>query len=118
MLNPELDIAALAIEYQQDDRVQIRDIFKLDIAERLRSCCLSEVPFDYIFHIDGQNRVMTAQEMSALDSSQQESIKAEVMKAAGKGIGFLYCGYMMNRHEEPANKSLAFLQQVHDSFKN
>ena len=67
MLNPELDIAALAREYQQDDRIQIRDIFKPEIAERLRKCCLSEVPFDYIFHIDGQNKVMTAQEMSSLD---------------------------------------------------
>lgn len=118
MLNPELDIAALAREYQQDDRIQIRDIFKPEIAERLRKCCLSEVPFDYIFHIDGQNKVVTEEEMSSLDSSQQESMQAEVMKAASKGIGFLYCGYMMNRHEEPANKSLAFLHQVYDSFKD
>ena len=118
MLNPDLDIEALAAEYRQDDRIRIPNIFRTDVAERVRECCLSQVPFDFIFHQDGQNRVMSAQEMSALNSSQQKSMEQKVMQDASKGVGFLYCGYMMNRHEKPADEALAFLHQVYDSLKS
>ena len=118
MLNPDLNIAALAEEYRLDDRIRIRNVFKPEIAERIRKCCLSHVPFDFIFHEDGHNKVLTPQQMSALNSSQRKSMQRNVMQAASRGVGFLYCGYMMNRHKNPADESLAFLHQVYDSLKS
>jgi len=118
MLNPDLDIDALAEEYRRDDRVRIKNIFQQDVAERLRDGCVSHVPFDFIFHLDGQNRVLTSEQMAALDSNQQKSMNAKVMQAASEGVGFFYCGYMPNRHAKPDNESLAFLHQVYESLKN
>ncbi|MDA1372174.1 MAG: 2OG-Fe(II) oxygenase [Proteobacteria bacterium] len=113
MLNPDLDITALAEEYRQDDRIRISNIFTQGVAERVRECCLSQVPFDFIFHEDGQNRVVSAGEMSTYDTAQQKALETKIMRAASKGIGFLYCGYMLNRPQQPQNESLAFL---HDMF--
>jgi len=64
MLNPNLDRAAFAEQFAVDGRVRIENILDADVAERIRECCLDHVPYEYLTNIDGQNVVITADEMT------------------------------------------------------
>lgn len=112
MLNPNLDTNELAAEFDRDDRIRITDILDPDIAERIAHHCEHDVPYEYIYHVDGQNHVATADEMKSMDPATQKETMEKVMAAAAEGIGFLYCGYMMGRANETDNENLGFLHSV------
>lgn len=112
MLNPNLDVNELAAEFDRDERIRISDILDPDVAERIAHNCEHHVPFEYIYHLDGQNLVATPDEMKSMDPAEQKQIMEKVMAAAADGIGFLYCGYMMGRATDTDDENLRFLHSV------
>ncbi len=113
MLNPALDRQALAEEFKIDDRILILDVLRPNVAEKIHSLCLTEVPFEFVFVQNGKNRVMPAQKMAAMSRKEQRELQRELFEAASIGEGFLYCGYMMSRANfEASNDKLRFLHQV------
>ncbi len=116
MINPNLDLDALSQAYRSDDRIRINNIFSDEIAQRLHAC-VEELPFDYILHADGQNRVLSEAQMAAFSAEEKRAMQAKLWQGAAQGIGFLYCGYMMNRRERPANRDLAFLHDVYEGLQ-
>lgn len=113
MLNPKLDRKALAARYAEDDRVRIADVLDSRVAERIREICLGPVPWEYLLHIDGRNLVVPADVFEAMDSADANELHRKIGAAAAEGVGFLYCGYKIDRKQSDAdNDDLAFLHGV------
>lgn len=113
MLNTDLDTTALAAQFQQDDRIRIRNILDTNTAEQVTACCESKVPFDFIYHLDGENRVTSAADMAAISIEDQQRMHQKLMQAASQGVGFLYSGYMMNRPGHKPDPELKILYDLH-----
>jgi len=97
MLNPNLDKQQLAHEFAVDGRIRIDDILEPELAERVRNACLNSIPFEYLSHVDGENIVIPAESMASLDPAEAQALQSKVVAAASAGVGFFYCGYMMDR---------------------
>jgi SM-20-related protein len=115
MLNPNLDIDALASEYALDDRLRIENLLDPDFAERLHAACRDDVPYEYICHVDGQNVVIPEDELRGLSPKDQQELQNNLLEAASDGVGFFYSGYQMRRAQIDADDDkLAFLHQMFD----
>ena len=112
MLNSSLNIEALAAQYQQDDRIRIVNILDESVTESVAQCCETKVPFDFIYHIDGENKVTPARDMAAISPGDQQSLHKKLMQAASQGVGFLYSGYMMNLHADSEDPELSVLHEL------
>jgi Rps23 Pro-64 3,4-dihydroxylase Tpa1-like proline 4-hydroxylase len=97
MLNPNLDKKQLARDFAIDGRLRIDDILDPDYAERVRDACLNSVPFEYVSYVDGENIVIPAESMAKMDPAEAQALQSKVVAAASEGVGFFYCGYMMDR---------------------
>ena len=113
MLNPDLDTKALAAEFEKDGRIRIENILTPGVAERVRAYCLTDVPFETIYYLDGENHVSPVEEMARMDPSQQHEFQTKIIKAAGQGVGFVYCGYMIGRAQKNvASERLRYLHSI------
>jgi len=114
MLNPDLDRKALAEEFHRDQRILIDNVLRRDVAERVRAICAEKVSFDYVFFLNGAVRVASEQEMLAFDAAKKAQISQELMQNATEGIGYLYCGYVMNDKRAGLGGDPGFLHEVFD----
>jgi Rps23 Pro-64 3,4-dihydroxylase Tpa1-like proline 4-hydroxylase len=114
MLNPDLDRDALAAEFRGDQRILIPDVLRPEVAERIRSICAEKVAFDYVYFLDGAVRVTGGQEMAAFDAATKARISQELMRNATDGIGYLYCGYVMNATRADGDGDLRCLYEVYE----
>lgn len=112
MLNPKLDIPSLADAYRQDERLRIDNVLDPKIAQRVQEICLNSVPFDYVYHLNGENLISSQEEMSAMGKVHQQNLHNRVMQEASEGVGFLYCGYRMDRARDDADEALHFLHDI------
>ena len=113
MLNPNLDMTALAAEYASDQRIRITDVFDADFAARVAEHCEHHVPYDYLFHVDGQNKIAPADQFRSLSREHAQELNEKLIDAASRGIGFLYCGYMMSRAQlDTDDEHVRFLHSI------
>ena len=96
MLNPELDIDALRSAFAQDQRVRIDDVLDQHFAKEVETCLKQSVPFDYIFHRQGLDYVVSEQKMAQLAVPDQKKLQTELSELASQGVGFLYAGFRMD----------------------
>ena len=115
MLNPNIDIDALASEYAQDDRVRVADILQAEFADRLHIACRDDVPYEYICHIGGKNVVIPEDDLRAMSPADQAGLQASLVEQASKGVGFFYSGYQMRRAKDGSdNAGIGFLNSMFD----
>ena len=115
MLNPNLDIDALASEYAVDDRLRIENLLDPAFAERLHAACRDDVPYEYICHVDGKNVVIPDDELRQMSRNEQNELERQMIDEASKGVGFFYSGYQMVRAQTDADDpKLAFLHSMFD----
>lgn len=113
MLNPELNIDALAREYALDDRVRVADVLVPDFAERVHAACRDDVPYEFICHVDGKNLVIPEHDLRAMDANEQSDLQQKLVGGASKGVGFFYSGYQMRRAKnDGSDEKLAFLHRM------
>jgi Rps23 Pro-64 3,4-dihydroxylase Tpa1-like proline 4-hydroxylase len=113
MLNPNLDTNALAARFREDGRIRIENLLDPMIAERIRSACKTDVPYEFISFIDNKNVAIPSAEMAKFDQAQMQEFRVKMMDAASKGIGFFYSGYMMARKlDDSVSENLKFLHSV------
>ena len=96
MLNPSLDRHALAKQFAIDQRICIDNILRVDVAERVRAICAEKLSFDFVYFLDGAVRLLAEQEMTSLGAENKAQISKALMQNATRGIGYLYCGHVMN----------------------
>lgn len=115
MLNPDLDRQELASRFAEDGRICIKDILADDVAERIRSCCLTDLDFDYLSHIDGRNIAIPTDALAKLGQAERRDMNNKAMAAAAEGVGFVYCGYQLVKAKAGAeSEGLQFLHSVFD----
>jgi len=118
MINPNLDLEALAKSYQVNKSLKIENFMQPEIAERMRDACLSHVPFNVQYVVDDNYQSKTPQEVASLNPQQAQHINSKVSSAASQGVGFLYEGYASTRAKTETNKSinpeLTFLHTIFD----
>ena len=115
MLNPNLDRAALAAEFKRDGRLRIEDVLDPAVAERIRQYCLTEVPFEYLSNVDGQNVAIPAEALNEMQEAELMDLQSKIFTAAAGGSGFFYCGYMLERSQRDTDsEELGFLHSVFD----
>ena len=115
MLNPNLDKKAIAEEFARDSRVRIADLLDPDIAERIRDCCLNNVPYEYLTNLNGESVVITPDEMKNYSRQELVEMQQHIMTAAANGVGFFYCGYKMNRAQaDSGDENIEFLNSIFD----
>ena len=111
MLNPSLDRLALAERFAIDQRICIDNILRVDVAERVRAICAERLSFDFVYFLDGTVRLLAEQEMTSLSAKKKAQISKALMQNATRGIGYLYCGRVMNESRESTGDT-AFLYDV------
>ncbi len=115
MLNPNLDIDALAREYAFDDRLRIGNLLDPAFAERLHAACRDDVPYEFICHVDGDNIVIPEDELRQMSRDEQNELERQMIEEAARGVGFFYSGYQMVRAQPDADDpKLTFLHSMFD----
>lgn len=115
MLNPNLDIDALAREYALDDRLRIENLLDPAFAERLHTACRDDVPYEFICHADGNNVVIPEDELQQMSRDKQNELEKQMIDEASRGVGFFYSGYQMARAQtDTDDPKLAFLHSMFD----
>lgn len=107
MLNPALDIRALAEEFSHANRIQIRDVLTTDAAERLHQCLANEVPWG-LAYIDGEEyKILQADTIANFTGSDWAALDVRVQARAKDKFQFLYNSYMMiSAYKEKRNPGL------------
>ena len=116
MINPNLDIEALAYSFKTDQRLTIENFLLPDVAERIYDACLDSVPYDIQYVLDGKYQSKSPAELAKLSPQEGQDINTSIAAAASQGVGFLYDAYLESRAktglENIQNKKLAFLHEV------
>lgn len=114
MLNPDLDRRLLADQYRRDQRILIDNVLRREVAERVRAICAEQVRFDFVYFLDGAVRVTPEQDMASLDAAGKAQLSQELMRNAAKGVGYLYCGYVMDPSRAGSPGDLRYLYEVYE----
>jgi len=97
MLNPELNWDILKQAFLSDGRVRIENVLASEYARDVQRCCLTQIPYDLIYHHNNTNQVKTTAEMAAMGPEVQQQLQRDLYQMANKGVGFLYGGYRMEK---------------------
>ena len=95
MLNPDLDLDALAEQYRQERRLRIENFLEAEVAAKIFQYCQESAEYRLVYSKDGQNVAMGMDELAKLSASEKKQMNLEIMNAGSKGEGFLYNGYQM-----------------------
>ena len=100
MLNPNIDGVALGQMFQQDQRVRVEGLLESSFAEDVLDSLQREVKYDYIFFSQGQNQVLSEDQMNAKDQVGRQNLQQDLLQLATQGIGFFYTAYRMDGENE------------------
>ena len=118
MINPDLDIDALAHSFKTDQRLTIENFLLPEIAERIHDACIDSVPFEIQYVLDGKYQSKSPAELAKLSPQEGLDINARITEAASQGVGFLYDAYLSSKEkpdpEKTQSEKLQFLHKVFD----
>lgn len=96
MLNPSLDIPALATEFRRKNRVQIRNALVPEVAGRLYRCLKDEVPWG-VAYVDaaGKSQIITGDRVVNFTRDDWAALNRTVQGTDPGKFQFFYNSYMM-----------------------
>jgi Rps23 Pro-64 3,4-dihydroxylase Tpa1-like proline 4-hydroxylase len=95
MLNPNLDVAALATELAEQGKIQIADVFRADVADSLHQCLRDEIPWRlscYDNTLEGTDRAKKILQatLSTMSREQQSEFQQEILRQARDQFQYVY----------------------------
>ncbi len=95
MLNPDLDLPALAEEFSARGRVSIRDAFVPEVAEAARACLKSEVPwrlswYDNRLPPEDRSVKLTAEQIRGMGRENWAALQREILSQARDRFQYAY----------------------------
>ena len=111
-LNDKLDWQALAREFQVNNRIQIRDVFKEECAERIWKCLSEETPWRLAYHDGRKPTVLTADEIRAKTPQEIKRIQRGILTRTTSQLGYVYEIYPMVDAYLAKDEPGLFLHQV------
>lgn len=98
MLNPALDLGALARSYQAKQRIAIPDLLEPTPAEDLYNVLLHETPWKLVYYDQGKVITLSPEEMQRLAPEERARRIAKVYADAREKFGFIYQAFLMAEH--------------------
>lgn len=89
-LNPSLDVDALARRYAQSQRLQIRDFFSDDSAERILRHLGQDTPWGVAFNRGDTVVQLSAADVARLTPQQEQQVATAIRDGARAGYQFVY----------------------------
>lgn len=114
MLNPDLDVEALAAEFAKDQRLRISNALTDDVAGRIGDTLLNKVPYELAYVVNGQNMSISLEQLAAMTPQQRRDLFTALYAEASRGIGFLYGRFHLNRAREHDDADIRFLHEFQD----
>jgi Rps23 Pro-64 3,4-dihydroxylase Tpa1-like proline 4-hydroxylase len=105
-------VDALAAQYRADQRIRIENVLLDEVAERVRAICSRKAPYEFAYFLDGACRATSATEMASFDDAAKSRLSRELMQNASRGVGFLYCRYLVRRDAQVTDPDIGFLHEV------
>lgn len=95
MLNPELDIAALAAAFAAPRRLVVPDVFEPEYAARIHAGLAGDVPWRLSFRdnrLPGKaaQKSLSREEFAALGRGGAQAVRNTVMQQAADGFQYLF----------------------------
>lgn len=107
LLNPALDLGALALAFAEEGVLQVESALRPEAAEVLRQCLVHEVPWSLAFRDASGPRKLWAEELAALDAAQRAALDEEILAIARHEFQFRYDSFMMvTAYKEKRNTDL------------
>ena len=104
-----LDAAALAEQFNQGRRLQIKDILEAPVAERLYQSLVDETPWLTAYREDGQDRMITEKQLRDMGPEKIQAMQQKVWQQARDAFGFMYSCYPLMDERLKTNNSDLFL---------
>jgi Rps23 Pro-64 3,4-dihydroxylase Tpa1-like proline 4-hydroxylase len=95
MLNPALDIAALARAYKAKNRILIRDVLQTAPAEDLYNVLSRETPWKLVYYDRDKTVVLSPEDMQRLTPQDRAQRISSVYAHARGHFGFIYQAFLM-----------------------
>lgn len=95
MLNPALDLAALASVFRDEGLLQIEEALRPEVADVLHHCLASEVPWSLAFRDAQGARKLWAEELAAMSPAERERLERDILEIARREFQFRYDSFMM-----------------------
>ncbi len=93
LLNPDLDLSGLRERFDQTTRVQIKDAFHPDTAERLHRCLMQEMPWMLAYNEGDTPKYLQRDEMAAMSPQQQNMVMQQIFENAAQNFQFVYLDF-------------------------
>jgi Rps23 Pro-64 3,4-dihydroxylase Tpa1-like proline 4-hydroxylase len=95
MINPQLDLPALADRFAAEGRLQIDHVLRTEVADLLHGCLAYEVPWALAFRDPSGPRKLWSEELAAMDEASREALDEEIFRIARQEFQFRYDNFMM-----------------------
>jgi Rps23 Pro-64 3,4-dihydroxylase Tpa1-like proline 4-hydroxylase len=95
LINPALDLDALAVAFAADGMVQVEQVLRPEVADALHGCLSEEVPWSLAFRDREGPRKLWAEELNAMDAAGRHALDEMILDVARGGFQFRYDSYMM-----------------------
>ena len=95
LLNPSLDLIALATEFAAEGVLQVENALRPAVADMLHHCLANEVPWALAFRDAGGARKLWAEEIEAMTPDQRAELDQEIQTIARQDFQFRYDNFMM-----------------------
>jgi len=113
LLDPALDVDALAAAFADSGRIQIEGALRPEVADLLHDCLATEVPWCLAFRDADGPRKLWPEEMQALGPAEREALEASIAEQARNGFQFRYDSFMMiSAYKEKRHPGLALHRVV------
>jgi Rps23 Pro-64 3,4-dihydroxylase Tpa1-like proline 4-hydroxylase len=118
MLNPALDVAALAARYRQKQRLQIRDVLLPDLAGRIYLCLTRETPWGVVYNEGEHTITLSPQELRALPQAERARRVSAATERARTEFQFVYHAYLMLQNYKAGHDKGLFLHDVLEAINS
>lgn len=112
-LNPSLELQSLASSYAKANRIQIRDFFRLEVAEEIFKE-LHGLPWHLAFNEGAKVHELSPQQLQGLFPKDAANIRQTVDAGARKGYQFLYNHYPVFARYFQSPREKRFIFEVYE----
>lgn len=116
MLNPDLDLPALAAGFARRGRLQVRDILEPATAGAVHDCLAREVPWSFTCRLEGQNVVRSPAEMAAMGGPERVRMGQAILEQAQRDFSFGFMTFQMVRHYRAGEHRELLIMRVLESL--
>lgn len=95
LLDPGLDLQALALSFAEDGVIQVEQALRPEVADILYHCLDREVPWSLAYRDSSGPRKLWAEELAVLDADARAALDADILDVAREGFQFRYDSFMM-----------------------